>query len=107
MSQIPVSPPAAVRQRVAELLARWRAETAHLSSSTQRHQHPAYQEIISLGADALPALFHDLEQTRDGHLSKALTAITGAHPVPAADRGRVAAVADAWLHWARAQGYTC
>lgn len=106
MSQSQVSPPAAMRRQVAELLTRWRNETAHLSSSTQRRQHPAYQEIICLGTEALPALFHDLEQTRDGHLAKALAAITGAQPVADVDRGRVERVAEAWLSWARAQGYS-
>ena len=35
---------------------------------------------------------------------KLLSAITGAHPVPAEDRGKVHAVAEAWLRWAREQG---
>jgi hypothetical protein len=93
-----------LEQRITRLLARWREETAPLSSSTRRHAHPAYQEIIALGAEALPFLLRDLERTRDGHLSKALAAITGAHPVPAEARGRIAEVAEAWLRWAREQG---
>jgi hypothetical protein len=87
--------------RVGRLLATWRAETAHVSSSTRITSHPAYQEIIALGTPALPFLFRDLEQTIDGHLSKALTAITGAHPVPAQERGQIGKVAAAWLGWAR------
>lgn len=100
--------PAAVEtleQQVARALARWRAETAYISSSTQITGHPAYLELIALGTAALPYLFRDLEQTADGHLSKALAAITGAHPVPAEDRGRVDKVAEAWLRWARENGH--
>jgi hypothetical protein len=102
------STPAAesVEQRVVRLLARWREETAYVSSSTQLTAHPAYQELIALGAPSLPFLFRDLEQTRDGHLAKALATITGAQPVPAEDRGRVRNVADAWLRWARDNGYS-
>ena len=57
------------------------------------------------GPTALPFLFRDLEQTADGHLSKALTTLTGAHPVPTEDRGQVRKVAEAWLRWARENGY--
>ena len=63
--------------------------------------HPAYQELITLGPAVLPFLFRDLEQSRDGHLSKALAAITGAHPVPADERGQVRKIAETWLRWAR------
>ena len=106
MAPVPTTPTAeAVELRVVRLLASWRAETAHLSSSTRMTEHPAYQELIALGPVALPFLFRDLEQTGDGHLSKALTALTGAHPVPPEDRGQVRKVADAWLRWARESGY--
>jgi hypothetical protein len=92
-----------VEQRVVRLLRRWREETAYESSSTRITGHPAYQELIALGAAALPFLFRDLERTEDGHLSKAMATITGAHPVPA--RGSVRKVAEAWLHWARENGW--
>ena len=106
MSPIPVpTPTETLEQRVQRLLERWRAEIAHVSSSTQITGHPAYQELISLGTPVLPILFRDLEQTRDGHLAKALAAITGARPVAPEDRGRVGKVADTWLAWAREQGY--
>ena len=34
----------------------------------------------------------------------ALEAITGENPVPAADRGKVQKMADAWVAWGREQG---
>jgi hypothetical protein len=90
-----------LQQRVTRLLETWRTETAHLSSSTERNAHPAYQEIINIGMAGLPFLLRDLEKTRDGHLSKALSAITGVHPVPPESRGKIAQVAEAWLRWAK------
>jgi hypothetical protein len=90
-----------VEQRVRRLLATWRAETGFLSSSTALVSHPAYQELIALGAAALPFLFRDLEQTLDGHLSSALVAITGAQPVPTEEGGNIRHVAERWLGWTR------
>jgi hypothetical protein len=94
-----------MEQRVDRLLRTWREQTAYISSSTQLVGHPAYQELIALGPPALLFLFRDLRQSGDGHLSSALTAITGAEPVAAEDRGRIREIADAWLRWARENGY--
>jgi hypothetical protein len=106
MASIPVTPAAeTIEQRVIRLLASWREQTVYLSSSTQITGHPAYQELIALGPAALPFLFRDLEQTGDGHLSKALTALTGAHPVSAEDKGKVRKVVEAWLRWAKGNGF--
>jgi hypothetical protein len=93
-----------LEERLRQLLLRWRAETAPLSSSTQITGHPAYQEIIALGPPALPLLFRDLEQTGDGHLSKALAAISGANPIRPEDRGKIRKIAEAWLTWAKENG---
>jgi hypothetical protein len=104
----PVPAPTAaepVEQRVRRLLGRWRAETAHWSSSSRITGHPAHQELIALGAPALPALFRDLEQSLDGHLSKALVAITGAHPVLPEEQGHMGLIAARWLQWAKEHGY--
>ena len=106
MTPIPATPAAEnIEQRVVRLLAQWRRDTAYLSSSTQITGHAAYQELIALGPAALPFLFRDLEKTGDGHLWKALTAITGAHPVPAEERGQIRKIADTWLRWARENGH--
>ena len=105
MSAVPANIAETVEQQVARLLERWRDETAYLSSSTAITGHPAYQELIALGPAALPCLFRDLEQSGDGHLSKALTAITGAHPIAAQERGKVNKIAESWLRWARENDY--
>ena len=90
---------------IQRLLNCWRDETAFLSSSTAITNHPAYVELIAIGSDALPALFRDLDKSHDGHLSKALTAITGANPILDEERGYIRKVATAWLRWATENGY--
>jgi hypothetical protein len=111
MSAIPVQstpatkPEESLEQRVQRLLATWREVVAVISSSTVRASHPAYRELIALGPAVLPYLFRDLEQTRDGHLSQALAEITGARPIPPEERGKVRAIADRWLNWARENDY--
>jgi hypothetical protein len=111
MSTLPVrdvpqaAPEETVEQRVHRLLTTWREQTGFLSSSTALVSHPAYQELISLGPAALPFLFRDMEQTLDGHLSSALVAITGTHPVPPEEGGKINKVAERWLAWARNNGY--
>ena len=105
MTPIPLATtPETLEQQVTRLLNQWRQETAPLSSSSKITGHPAYQELIALGRPALPFLLRDLEATHDGRLSKALTTITGCHPVPPEDRGKIQQVADAWLRWAKENG---
>jgi hypothetical protein len=105
MTPLPIAATAdPLEQHFWSLLNRWRSETEHLSSSSQITAHSAYQGIIGLGQEALPLLLQELERSHDGHLSKALTAITGAHPVPPEDRGNIKKVAEAWLRWARETG---
>jgi hypothetical protein len=107
MKEIPTTQKAGtLEEQFRALLDNWRADTAYLSSSTQITEHPAYQEIISLGRPVLPLLFRELERTHDGHLSKALVRITGAHPIPVEDRGKIQKIAEIWLRWARENGYS-
>lgn len=79
-------------------------ETQTLSSMTRIVAHPAYQAIIAMGERAIPPILRDLQRAPD-LWGPALHAITGARPVPPADAGRVARVAEAWLAWARENGY--
>jgi predicted DNA-binding antitoxin AbrB/MazE fold protein len=107
--EITISPPVAaeaeMEARVVSLLKRWRSETAYLSSSTAILGHPAYRELIQLGPRALPSLLRDLEKTEDGHLSKALSDITGAQPIPPEERGHIRKIAQTWLRWAKENGH--
>jgi hypothetical protein len=91
-------------QRFRALVALWKRERGPYSSSAQLAQHPAYQQIIGMGPEVIPLLLRELEQEPD-HWFRALHALTGANPVPAASRGKVREMAEAWLKWGREQGY--
>ena len=67
-------------------------------------KHPAYQRIIAMGEPAVPWLLNRLAMKPD-HWFVALSAITGAKPVPPESRGRVKEMAKAWLDWGNQQGY--
>ena len=92
------------RARFEALASRWQEETGALSSITQKAMHPAYQEIIGLGSDALPLILHELE-LEPGHWFWALRAITGENPVVPEQQGRMREMAAAWLEWGRDRGY--
>ena len=96
--------PATVEERFATLAAEWRAATATSSSIEDMCLHPAYQQIIGLGCEAVPLLLRELARRPD-HWFWALRAISGVDPVPAADRGRVRKMAQTWLNWGREEGY--
>ena len=87
-----------------DLVMVWKRERGPYSSSAQLAEHPAYQQIIGMGANVVPLVLAELERVPD-HWFRALHALTGADPVPPACRGNIRAMADAWLCWAREQGY--
>ena len=92
------------RQRFTKLADQWEIETVFLSSSGQASKHPAYQEIIGMGKQAVPLILERM-QAQGGHWFIALHAITGANPVKPADRGKVAVMQASWLEWGKANGY--
>ncbi len=57
-----------------------------------------------MGPAIIPFLFRELEK-RTGHWHRALRRITGADPVPPADRGNIGKIAEAWLRWGKEHGY--
>jgi hypothetical protein len=91
-------------ERFRRLAAVWNAETAFVSSSSDLVAHPAFQEIVGMGSAIIPLLLGELEN-RTGHWHRALRQITGADPVPPADKGNMDKAAEAWLRWGREQGY--
>ena len=95
---------AAVEQKFRELAEQWRRETGGYSLLSRIVDHPAYREIVAMGEMALSPIFADLQQEPD-HWFTALREITGADPVPEADRGRLDAMRDHWLQWGRENGY--
>jgi hypothetical protein len=96
---------AELEERFQKLAAVWRRDVAFLSSITKITQHPAYQEIISMGEAVVPLLLRELEQGPEDWFV-ALHAITGAAPIPPEDRGYMDRMAAAWLRWGKEHGYT-
>ncbi len=77
---------------------------AYHSSTTVRNNHPAYREIISLGPDVVPLLLQDMEINHT-HWFCALREITGVEPIPQAAAGNMAMMVEAWLRWAKDNGW--
>src|SRR5438132_1326530 len=92
-----------VERRFAELAAEWKAGRGPTSFAADMAKHPAYQAIIALGPPAVPLILRELEREPD-YWFAALRALTGADPVPPEARGRLSAMAEAWLRWGRDQG---
>lgn len=82
----------------------WESETAYLSSITDMATHPAYQQIIGMGYDAVPLILHEMEK-KPNYWFWALISITGEDPVTPEHKGDVEEMTDAWLSWGRNQGY--
>jgi hypothetical protein len=87
-----------------ELVEKWRAGTAFISSLTRLAMHPAYQQIIGMGRAAIPLLLRELQSTPD-HWFWALTAITGENPVNEKDAGNLQKMAETWIEWGRQRNY--
>lgn len=90
-------------KRFETLAEAWRKECAHLSSVREMVLHPAYQQIIGMGKDAVPFLLRELERQPD-HWFWALWAITQENPVHPEHQGQVREMARDWLEWARRKG---
>ena len=97
-------PSGEVRDRFHRLRDEWKAQSRFLSNTARMAMLRPYQRIIGLGEPAVPLLLEELAREPD-HWFWALEAITGEDPVPAADKGRVRAMADAWLQGGRQRGY--
>jgi Uncharacterized protein conserved in bacteria (DUF2188) len=89
--------------RFAALVARWKADCEFLSSPPAMAKHPAYREIVAMGKPAVPLILAELEARPDFWFA-ALREITGEDPVPPEARGKVKAMAGAWLEWGHAHG---
>lgn len=91
------------KKRFRELVKIWAKETAYLSSITKIVQHPAYQEIISMGKDIVPLILNELKESPNFWFS-ALKTITGEDPTPPENRGKIKQMTQAWLNWGKNKG---
>ena len=96
--------PSALERRFAKLVEEWMEGRGPSSSVSRLSMHPSYQQIIGLGAQAIPLILRELEK-KPGHWFWALHAIAGVDPVREADRGNLRLMSDAWLKWGKEMGY--
>jgi len=99
----PSSP--AVDEAFGDLATRWRQETFLLSSVAQITAHPAYQQIIGMGHQAVERILGDLVENGPDHWFWALTAITRENPITADIAGDLERMTEAWLEWGKERGY--
>lgn len=94
-----------VKARFEHLAGEWKRSESPSSSAMGLAMHPAYQKIIGMGPTAIPWIIEELKREPD-HWFWALHCLTGGiDPVPEADRGDLQAMANAWIEWARQNGY--
>ena len=91
-------------QKFQSLANQWRKETRHLSLMSDIVLNTAYQQIIGMGALAIPLILQELKEQPD-HWFWALRSIVGESPIPSADRGRLPKMTEAWLAWGQEHGY--
>lgn len=103
MSTQTAAPPSTL-QTFRHLVAEWRAATRFAAAPSAAAGHPAYRAMVGLGAEIVPLALAALAAAPDPAWFAALGELTGADPVPPAERGRTEAAAGYWLKWGRARG---
>ena len=101
---MPIAVEANVRRRFEQLKDDWKVQSQYLSNTAQMAMLWPYQQIIGMGAAAVPLILAELRHETD-HWFWALEAITGENPVPPETSGNVSAAAEAWLQWGRQKGF--
>ncbi|OKH48540.1 hypothetical protein NIES2101_22215 [Calothrix sp. HK-06] len=96
--------PSEISNRFYILANQWEAEVEGISSTATMSEHPAYQEIISMGNKIVPLLLQDLKK-KPLYWLLALNKITGVNPIKPEQRGKVKQMAETWLEWGKSQGY--
>lgn len=85
--------------RVVELIHRWISVTRNMSSLSRMRRVPEFQEVVSAGVDAIPAILGMYKRADAAYLFLMLQTITGENPVSEADYGDPDAIRAAWLRW--------
>lgn len=87
-----------LERRFLALAETWTRESAHLSSTQQMAEHPAFREIVSLGRPIVPLIFKELLRDPGFHWFHALRDILGSSPeIPSEARGKLRLVTECWL----------
>ena len=91
-----------IEEQFNTLAQRWYRETRKISSAEQMVLHPAYQQIIGMGRQALPFIFRELKRSR-GHWLWALAMILRTDRANKGETFRQAV--DSWLKYGEELGY--
>lgn len=82
----------------------WKQSRGPQATATLMAKHPAYRQIIAMGAAAIPLILRKIREHPD-HWFIALKEISAVNPVRPENRGDVRRMADDWIAWGIAQGY--
>lgn len=86
------------------LVDEWKTGRRRGADVAQIIEHPAYQQIIGLGEQAIPLILEELERQAD-HWFPALHELTGTSPVPEESQGNIAKMRQAWLDWGKGEAH--
>jgi len=95
--------PANTKEKFERLTKRWKSETEVLSTIQEKAMHPAYQQIIGMGKEAIPLILNQMAREPD-HWFWALKSITNEDPVPEEAKGDVIQMTKFWLEWGQSNG---
>ena len=98
------APNSDTRDEFNRLVVEWKSGRRRGADVAQMTEHPAYQQIISLGEKAIPLILEELERQVD-HWFTALHELTGTSPVPDESKGNIAEMRQAWLDWGKDEAY--
>ena len=94
-----------VKSRFDQLVAKWKQDTLIISNTRLLVEHPAHQEIIELGEDALPLILQDLKDS-PWLWFHALGEITGLGHTPGGSMPNSAEeLRQSWVNWGIQNGY--
>ena len=93
-----------IKARFTHLSEEWSEASMFESNINKLAMHPAYQQIIGLGSEAIPLILQELRK-EPNHWFWALKSISGEDPVDEVNRGNIQAMTDAWLLWGKNNGY--
>jgi hypothetical protein len=90
-----------------DLRRQWQQERGARASVAEMAMTHAYQNIVGMGPEVIPAILMQLrsEGDRPDHWFWALASITRDNPVPLQSRGKVREMAKAWLEWGEQKNY--
>jgi hypothetical protein len=88
----------AADRRFQRLAKKWREETMLMSSLQDAFMHPAYQQIIGMGREALPLIFEEL-RARPAYWFWAIDSILGESVLPEDFNGNFEDALKKYLEW--------